>query len=215
MANGTIVCSSTNSKLEGRINWSSSSNGSSKNTSNVWAELQMRRNDGYTTKGTWSGQLSINNEVKDFSISSLSIGSSWTTMISYTINDVKHNDDGTGSVHIWAKGYAPSGTSLAGQSVNADTSVNMDKIPRYFSGWSVSQVSNTLNSVTIQWNTNETRDWTGWSFQMGISDTDKTYTGSATYSENVSSDGKSGTFEIRNLDPRNKSRYNCCNAKSR
>ena len=85
-------------------------------------------------------------------------------------------------------------------------------IPRYFSGWNVSQKSNALNSVTIQWNTNEERDWTGWSFQMGIPDTDKSYTGSATYSESVASNGKSGTFEIRNLEPRNKQRYNSCNA---
>ena len=55
MASGTITFSTTREVLEGRINWSSSSNGSSANSSNVWGELQVRRNDGYTTTGTWTG----------------------------------------------------------------------------------------------------------------------------------------------------------------
>lgn len=36
---------------------------------------------------------------------------------------------------------------------------------------------------------------------MGIPDNQKSYTGSATYSESVASNGKSGTFEIRGLAP--------------
>ena len=108
------------------------------------------------------------------------------------------NDAGDGSLNVSFEagvGQYPS-TNCSGSG-----SWSLDRIPRNFSGWSVSQKSNALNEVTIQWTTNEERDWTGWSFQMGIPDTDKSYTGSATYSESVASNGKSGTFVIRNLDP--------------
>lgn len=77
----------------------------------------------------------------------------------------------------------------------------LDNIPRYFSSWDCWQSSNTLNSVTINWWTAEPRDWTGWSFQIGIPDNQKSYSGSATYTEYVASDGKSGHFTIKNLSP--------------
>lgn len=119
------------------------------------------------------------------------------TVVASGTKRIYHNTDGTrsfsasvsASIYTYAVDKSGSG------------SWNLDTIPRYFSGWSVSQKSNTLNSVTIQWATNEERDWTGWSFQMGIPDTSKSYTGSATYSENVASNGKSGTFIIKNLAP--------------
>ena len=108
------------------------------------------------------------------------------------------NDAGDGSLDLSFEagvGQYPS-TNCSGSK-----SYSLDRIPRNFSGWSVSQKSNELNKVIIQWSTNEERDWTGWSFQMGIPDDQKTYTGSATYSESVASNGKSGTFEIRELSP--------------
>ena len=65
MASGIINLDSTKRTMEGRIEWESSSNGAEKNTSNVTARLQVRRNDGYTTKGTWTGNLQIDNQISN------------------------------------------------------------------------------------------------------------------------------------------------------
>lgn len=109
-----------------------------------------------------------------------------------------YNSAGNGNISV---SFEAGVGSYPNANCSGSGSWELDRIPRYFTGWSVSQKSNALNSVVIQWNTNERRDWTGWSFQMGIPDSNKSYTGSATYSEWVAGDGRSGTFEIRGLAP--------------
>ena len=66
MASGIIDLGSSG-KMSGRISWSSSSNGPQKNTSNVTATLQVKRNDSYgPTTGTFTGSLFIHNEQQDY-----------------------------------------------------------------------------------------------------------------------------------------------------
>lgn len=129
MANGIITLGSSKSNLEGRIVWESSINDIVNNNSNVTARIQVRRNDGYTTQGTWSGAMRIGTVVKEFSLPSTYVGSAWITMLEFT-NVQAHEDNGEGTCFIEAYCNAPSGTSLAGQSVSGKETVTLDKIPR-------------------------------------------------------------------------------------
>ena len=195
MANGIINLPSTNSKLEGRIVWSSTSNGSVNNTSNVHASIQVRRNDGYVTKGTWSGELTIAGNKQTFNNPSTSVGIDWVTMKEFTVNNIAHNNDGTGS--CWLSGWcnAPSGTSLEDQYVDGGETVTLDKIPRYLSITKFEVASKTLNSAVISWATSNPRSSTHYSLNGG------SWTGSSTHGENIASDQKSGTFNIKGLSP--------------
>ena len=194
MASGTITFSTTREVLEGRINWSSSSNGSSANSSNVWGELQVRRNDGYTTTGTWTGAMNIGGQEKSFSVHT-SVGSSWVTMLSFTKNNVAHNDNGTGT--CWISGYCngPNGTSMAGESTYGSQTVTLDTIARKLSITQFSIQTRQINKVVVKWAVSNPRNLTEYSLNNG------TWTGSGTNGESVASDQKSGTFNIPNLSP--------------
>ena len=194
MASGTITFSTTREVLEGRINWSSSSNGSSANSSNVWGELQVRRNDGYTTTGTWTGAMNIGGQEQSFSVHT-SVGSSWVTMLSFTKNNVAHNDNGTGT--CWISGYCngPNGTSMAGESTYGSQTVTLDTIARKLSITQFSIQTRQINKVVVKWAVSNPRNLTEYSLNNG------TWTGSGTNGESVAKDQKSGTFNIPNLSP--------------
>ena len=194
MASGTINLGSNRSNLEGRINWSSSSNGSNANTSNVWAEIQVRRNDGYTTTGIWNGALNIGGEEQRFSVHT-SMNTSWITMKSFTKYNVPHSDNGSGSCYISGYCNGPSGTSMAGATVSGSQTVTLDKIARYLSITGFSIQTRQINKVVVKWSVSNPRDTTQYSLNGGA------WTGSATYGESVASDQKSGTFNITNLSP--------------
>lgn len=155
MANGIITLSTTRDVLEGRIVWESASNGSAANSSYVAGHLQVRRNDGYTTKGTWSGAMRIGGTVQEFSRASTSVGSDWVTMLEFYINQ-GHNADGTGSVFFEAYCNGPAGTSMAGESVSGNQTVTLDTIPRYaeINNFYVQSVG--LDSVTLYYNVSRT-----------------------------------------------------------
>lgn len=130
MASGTITLTkSGDGQLKGRIVWSSTSNGSTKNNSTVTASLQIARsNTGYTTTGTWTGSLNIGGTVKDVSYYG-SVSSSWVEVQSFSITKA-HNSDGSGSCYIYGKVNGPSGTSMSGTSVSGSQTVTLDTIPR-------------------------------------------------------------------------------------
>lgn len=194
MASGTINLGSNRSNLEGRINWSSSSNGSNANTSNVWAEIQVRRNDGYTTTGTWNGALNIGGEEQRFSVHT-SMNTGWITMKSFTKYNVPHSDNGSGSCYISGYCNGPSGTSMSGATVSGSQTVTLDKIARYLSITGFSIQTRQINKVVVKWSVSNPRDTTQYSLNGGA------WTGSATYGESVASNQKSGTFNITNLNP--------------
>lgn len=126
-ASGTISLG-TNGYLTGQIVWSSTSNGTAANSSNVTATLQLRRTNSYTTTGTWTGNLSINGNSASYSYYG-GISSSWVTVSSRTVT-VAHNADGSKTCTISGSGTGPSGTSLAGKTVSNSANVTLDKIPR-------------------------------------------------------------------------------------
>ena len=59
MASGSITVKSPTKTVATYIGWSSSSNGSAANTSKVTATVYFRKTNGYTTRGTFAGNLKI------------------------------------------------------------------------------------------------------------------------------------------------------------
>lgn len=198
MASESINLKSNDSRLAARIVWSSTSNGSSANTSTVNAQLQARRTDSYTTKGTWTGSLTIAETTESFS-TSIGLSSEWFTFKSFSITQ-KHNDDGTGKCSISGNISAPSGTSMEGASASGSEEVTLDKIPRYLTITSFKVQSKTINTAVISWSTSDPRSSTHFLLKKGDTVIEN-WTGSATYGENIASDQKSGTFNIKNLSP--------------
>lgn len=129
MASGTINLSTNNSKLAGKIQWWSSSNGSVSNSSNIDATLYVRRTDGYTTTGTFAGKINIAGQEQTANVHT-SVGSDWVGIVSIFGKKIQHNNDGTGSCNISGSCNGPSGTSLAGAVVSGSGTAVLDTIPR-------------------------------------------------------------------------------------
>lgn len=127
MASGTVSLG-TSGALSGRITWSSTSNGSSKNSSQVTANLQIKRTDSYTTTGTFTYYFDVGGDWTNSEWYG-SISSSWTTIASKTITR-GHYDDGSGEVYIGGKVNGPTGTTLSGKTVESSQIVALDKIAR-------------------------------------------------------------------------------------
>lgn len=132
MASGTITLTAYGklpSYLNGRIVWSSVSNGTAANTSTVTAQLQISRNSSVATSGTWYGSLNVGGTTKQISYYA-SVGSSWVTIATLTAT-VNHNADGSGSCYIYGVLNGPTQTTLEGTYVSGSTTVTLDKITRY------------------------------------------------------------------------------------
>lgn len=141
-ASGTIDGSSTASRCDCQIVWSSTSNGSSANSSNVTATIQILKTGSGTTTGTFSGTITINgtnyNVSKKFSPYTYG---NWATVGSATAI-VPHNDNGTKTITISGK-LTQSGTTMAG-TYTANGSATLDTIPR--ASTIISTSGNTLGS---------------------------------------------------------------------
>lgn len=134
MASGTITLTAYGklpSYLNGRIVWSSVSNGTAANTSTVTAQIQISRNSSVATSGTWKGSLNVGGITKQISYYA-SVGSSWVTIDTLTAT-VTHNADGSGSCYIYGVLNGPTGTTLEGTYVSGSATVTLDKIARYAS----------------------------------------------------------------------------------
>lgn len=158
MASGSWTFGTKNSLIQGKVNWSSSSNGSSANSSNISVSVYFRRtNSGYTSSGKVNTYCVINggsqkNET-GFSVS-MSNPNTWTLV--YAKNwTVSHNSDGSKQINIrvWGNGNFSIG------SYDTNKTVTLDKIPRYTSirTWSVAEVGKTY--VKLNWATADTVDW--------------------------------------------------------
>ena len=105
--------------LQGRIDWTSVSNGSVENTSTVTTKLYGRTWTGGTSGRNWSGSVKVgSNSTHSFS----KMDSSWANkeiaedyVLFQTYTDtIKHNDDGTCSVTISGVLNGCTSTSLEG-----------------------------------------------------------------------------------------------------
>lgn len=101
MAGGSFNLNITSgtTHLKSKINWSSSSNGSSANSSNVTASMVMwRDNSGYTTYGNGTFSITIDGNTNSQN-KSYSFTNSESTILSHTVT-VPHNSDGTKTITI-------------------------------------------------------------------------------------------------------------------
>ena len=151
MASGTISLG-TIGYMTAQIVWSSSSNGSTANTSNVTATLQVAKTHSYSTWGTWTGKLNIGGNEQEFSFYA-EVNNSWVTVKSFSITKA-HSDSGAGSCYIYGKITGPSGTTLEGKTLEGSQTVTLDTIPRYASITSFSTTAQTLCTATLKWSTN-------------------------------------------------------------
>lgn len=127
MANGSFEFG-TSGYLQGKIDWYSTSNGSSANSSNVTAILYARRTNSYTTTGTWSGNINIAGNNTGISYYS-AISNNWVELGRHTIT-ASHNNDGTLTINISGSVTGPSGTSLSDKTSSGSQNVTLDTIPR-------------------------------------------------------------------------------------
>lgn len=129
MASGSFNLS-TDGYLQGRIVWSSQSNGIVANSSNVTAYLQIHRTNNATTTGTFSYGFRVGSETQ-FNSWYGSINNDWTTIATLNNPSVPHNQDGSGTCLLDAYVNGPSGTSLSGKTTSGNSVVVLDKINRY------------------------------------------------------------------------------------
>ena len=118
-----------NTAFAGQIVWSSKSNGTTKNSSEVTAELQLMKPNGYTTTGTWKGSFTVGAKTVNISLFE-DIGSNWETIATITTT-VSHKADGAGTCYLQAQIDGPTQTTVGGSSVTGSTHVSLDKIARF------------------------------------------------------------------------------------
>ena len=132
MASGSWTFGTGNSYIHGLVNWSSSSNGSSANSSNISVAVYFRRtNYGYTSYGKvntyvdlvgWGQKSELNYSV------SMSNPNTWTLVFAKNWT-VSHASDGKRTIRIHVAG---NGNFSIG-SFDTYKDVNLDTIPRYTS----------------------------------------------------------------------------------
>ena len=130
---GNVKTSSSGTKLQMKIEWSSVENVSA-NTSTITTKLYGKRADslsGATTHSKWSGKVQVgSNTAHSFSsVSNTSVSTSWVLFKTYT-DTITHNADGTKSVTISGSLTGPTGTTLAGITSSASGTATLGTIPR-------------------------------------------------------------------------------------
>lgn len=118
MASDIIALDYSNSAFRGRIVWSSSVSGT---TQTVYAELQVCKQDGYTTSGTFTYEFSLGSE-SETGTWYQALGQTWTKVssLSCTIS--------SSSCYVYGYVKGPSGTSLSTHSVSKETTITLDPI---------------------------------------------------------------------------------------
>lgn len=189
-ASGTITFAN-NGSMSGKIEWSSTVVGSTaqekatNNKSNVTAIVYVRRNDGYSTWGTFSGGVTINGTSQNFS-PDLNVSSNWVEVGRKTVV-VQHNQDGSKSITISGWTTGPTETTWAGKTVSGSGTAVLDKIPRYAT-CNQSLKSKTEISITMNWSSDSTIDRVWYSTNNGSS-----------WSSAITVNAKSGSYTISGL----------------
>lgn len=109
MPSGYITIPNSVSGLDLRAHWWTEDD-SGNNRSKVYVQMQGRKTDGYTTYGTYEGDVYIGGWL-GVSSSSESIGSGWTDLGGNRWNWIGHNSDGSKTTTLGARGRIP-GTSF-------------------------------------------------------------------------------------------------------
>ena len=185
MASGTINLTQSGT-LQGYISWTSTSNGSAANTSNVTAKLYIRKDPTTTTEptyGHWTFRLTVNGSNYGATSWYGSVGQSYVNIASYTLNNVAHNADGSKSITISGNCTGPSGTSMSGYTASGSGTAVLDKIPRYATV-TQSNTEKTETTITIKWTSDSTIDYVWYKI------------GSGSWTAVGSTNASSGTYTI-------------------
>ena len=185
MASGTINLTQSGT-MQGYISWTSASNGSAANTSNVTAKLYIRKDPTTTTEptyGHWTFRLTINGSTYGTTTWYGSVGQSYVNIASYTLNNVAHNADGSKSITISGSCTGPSGTTMSGYTASGSGTAVLDKIPRYATV-TQSDTEKTETTITIRWTSDSTIDYVWYKI------------GSGSWTAVGSTNASSGTYTI-------------------
>lgn len=127
------IITGTSEKFQVRIVWSSTSNGTEANSSNVTVEVQIKKGSIIPTWGTWT----ITNRNYGFTIPSgttneyyASVSNNWVTLEKLS-GVVKHEANGYKRITFVAWVKAPDGTTLEGVISKCSGFGELDKIPQH------------------------------------------------------------------------------------
>lgn len=152
MASGTYNLSlehpSTSVSFQGKLEWTSTSNGATANTSLVEVKLYARKQGSSTaTSGAFKGYITIDGTKTTFS-QNKSVSNSWV-LISTSSKTVSHNPNGTKSITIAGAVGKVSGTTLANIESNGSTSITLDTISRYATLNPITQLTDLNPTISI------------------------------------------------------------------
>ena len=155
MASGSWTFGTSNGYIQGRVEWSSTSNGSTANSSQVRVRASFRRtNSGYLSYGTINTGTQVDSQTYWDNNRSVSISTGWVYTLDRTFT-VPHNSDGSKNCYIRVCGSA----NFSLGSFDTSSTVSLDKIPRYtsVSTFEVSEVGQTW--AKINWATADNINW--------------------------------------------------------
>lgn len=182
MASGSFNMSTSKPFISGMINWSSSSNGSSANSSKVRIAVYLKRtNSGYTSFGLMNTYVTCNGAQQSETGLRVSITEYDWVLVYAKDFVVGHNSDGSKVC-----GADISGNSDFGCSFSAHINMTLDKIPRYTSVTNWNVASKTDSSITFNWSTADP-----------ISNISCNFNGFLKYSASVNTN--SGSFTVNTL----------------
>lgn len=169
-----------------RFEWETNNISAEKNIRNIWYKV--------TAVGGSSSIYYHHNETVEINGQNVYSGSdshSVTTGDVLASGNLDINQSNTTSLTVKMHG----GIYVRSDNIDKEQSWALDTIPRYLSITEFKVNSKGINEVEIYWKVSDPRSSTHYSLNGGD------WIGSATYSENVASDRKSGTFKINNLQP--------------
>jgi len=131
MASGTISFV-TNKTMMGRLLWSSQSNGTAANSSELTCTLQVKKttDTNIATTGTWTAELTIGGQESCSYLFAAVDSEAWVTLSTETVT-VFHSGDGSANCYLHGSITGPTETTLSGISVSGSETVSLDTIPRF------------------------------------------------------------------------------------
>ena len=204
-ASGSIGFS--NGNMEGLINWSSSVVGSTpaqkaqNNKSNVSATIYVRRNDGYTTTGNFTGNVNIAGNVFGFDTYA-GVNTGWVAVGSGSVQ-VGHNNNGAKTIYIGGTIVGPTETSWEGKSTSGGQNVGLDTIQRMSSVNSfdgLPDAQDRTNNVEGNFKVELTRYNDSFTDDLVIQYLDRTNTGDFVTLKTISNYESGDTFSFTNTE---------------
>lgn len=124
---GTVYFNTDQTHVKGYITWTEQNVNNTNNTSEVYVEMRMYRdNTGYTTYGTGNFYMTVNGTGVNHTSESYSITYNSNTLVDSGTVTVPHNSDGTKTINISYSGNGTSPFTITAGNFN----VTLSNIPR-------------------------------------------------------------------------------------